>query len=132
MVRRRIELIEPAECRADTEIAGRQDIGAPVGYAISKRALTSFCKNFARKLAKVSGRLNVLSPGNIVWPGGNWDNKFQENPEAIEEFLSENVAMQRFGTVDEVVSVILFLLSDEASFVTGADIVVDGGQLNEF
>ena len=70
----------------------------------------------------------MVAPGNIFFPGGTWDKKLGENKKAVEAMLVSQVPMRRLGRIEEVVSPVLFLASSNASFVTGACLVVDGGQ----
>ena len=81
----------------------------------------------ARKLAK-EVRINVLAPGNIIFPGGSWDEKIQENPDKVNKIINSSVPMNRFGLPDEMADAAVFLCSDRASFITGSVLVADGGQ----
>ncbi len=110
-----------------SSIAGLEALGAPVDYSTAKSALISFSKNLARKVAE-KVRVNVIAPGNVLFPGGSWDVKIKQDPERVEKLISATVPMQRFGTPEEIASAALFLCSDKASFITGSVLVVDGGQ----
>jgi 3-oxoacyl-[acyl-carrier protein] reductase len=113
-------------------IAGLEDIGAPLPYSVSKTALTMYAKGLARKLAPDSIRVNTIAPGNIIFPGGNWDNKRKANPEGIEKMLKEKVPLKRFGTPHDIGNLAAVLVSDKAGFITGSCIVIDGGQTTFF
>ena len=54
--------------------------------------------------------------------------KYREDPEGMARFVEQNIPMGRFGTAEEIANVVAFLCSERASWVTGATIVVDGGQ----
>ena len=54
-------------------IAGLEDVGAPLPYASSKAALLAYTKSLSKRLAKNYIRVNMVSPGNIIFPGGNWE-----------------------------------------------------------
>ncbi len=110
-----------------SSIAGVEAFGAPVDYSTAKSALIAFSKNIARKLAK-EVRVNVIAPGNIMFPGGSWDKKYKDNPERVKSFIRDNVPMDRFGTPNEIADASLFLCSERAGFITGATLVIDGGQ----
>ena len=70
----------------------------------------------------------MVSPGNILFPGGNWDKKQKSDPDYIRKMLQEKVPLEMFGSPEDIGNVVAFLLSSKASFITGANIVVDGGQ----
>jgi 3-oxoacyl-[acyl-carrier protein] reductase len=72
--------------------------------------------------------VNVLAPGNIFTEDSVWQKRMQEDPKALEAFLSEEVALGRLATPQEIARVAVFLLSPAASFMTGSTVVVDGGQ----
>ncbi len=72
--------------------------------------------------------MNAVSPGSIMFPGGGWDRFRAENPEAFAAFLGSQFPFGRLGRLEEVADVVVFLLSRRASWITGANIVVDGGQ----
>jgi len=102
--------------------------GNPVGsiYGASKAAVRSFGRTIAAELVERGIRVNVVSPGPIETP--IFDRMM--TPEQVAELKVAWAArnpMKRFGTTDEVAAAVLFLASDDASYVTGVDLLVDGG-----
>ena len=76
--------------------------------------------------------MNVVAPGNILFPGGNWDNKLTNDPDGIKKLINEKVPLNKFGTPEDVANIVTYLLSNKAQFITGSLIVVDGGQTTGF
>lgn len=101
-------------------------------YAAAKAALTGLTKEMAIDLAKYRIRVNGVAPGSILFPGGSWAKRQAENPDLIDRMIDEQLPWDRFGTPEEVANVVTFLVSDVASWVTGATIPVDGGQGRAF
>lgn len=112
-----------------SSICGYEILGCPVAYSAAKSGLNTYAKTIARPLGQRNVRVNLVSPGNVIFKGSTWENKLAENEAAVHAMLEREVAMQRLGTVEEVADVIVFLASVKAAFVTGANWVVDGGQV---
>lgn len=114
-----------------SSIAGCEAIPAPIPYSSAKSALLSYVKNTSNLVANLGVRLNCVSPGNIYFEGGTWDNKLKENKTAIESYLKNSVPMQRLGKPEEIAAAVCFLVSEKSSFITGANLVIDGGQIKK-
>ncbi len=110
-----------------SSIYGRE-WGGPMTYNASKAAMISLSKEMARELAPHSVRVNSVAPGSILFPGGSWERRQRENPEGIAAFIKAELPAGRFGTVEEVADVVVFLASGRANWVSGACITVDGCQ----
>lgn len=110
-----------------TSVWGRESGGAPA-YNAAKAAETSMVKSLARDVAGKGVTVNGVAPGSILWEGGGWHRRRQADPEGIADFVRRDMPLGRFGTVEEVGSVVAFLCSRQASLVNGASIAVDGAQ----
>jgi 3-oxoacyl-[acyl-carrier protein] reductase len=112
-----------------SSIFGRESGGANLSiYNTTKSALISLAKVMAVELAPYNIRVNSIAPGSIRFPGGSWDKRCLEDPEGMKAFVAREMPLGRFGTVEEVANVAVFLASERASLVSGACVNVDGCQ----
>lgn len=112
-----------------SSIAGLEALGTPLTYGSSKAALNHAAQELAKLTGRDGVRVNVIAPGNIIFPGGDWEKRSNERPDDWARWIRREVALKRFGKPEEIADVALFLASPRASFVTGAIWPVDGGQL---
>lgn len=97
-------------------------------YAATKAALRSFARTWAVDLKGRNIRVNVISPGTVVTPA--YKSELGMTDEQLEGFVahvSATAPLGRPGTPDEIAKAVVFLASDDSSYVTGADLFVDGG-----
>jgi len=113
--------------------------GAPnmPAYSASKAAVIGLTKAAAKDLAPHGIRVNAVSPA-FIGPGRMWDTQvaqqaaagsqyYASDPDGVAAQMIEMVPMRRYGSVHEVANVVAFLLSDDASYVTGVNLEVSGG-----
>ena len=103
--------------------------GDPTGslYGASKAGVRSLGRTLAAELVARMIRVNVVSPGPIETPIFTRTGMTSEAISQLKLAWAERNPMKRFGTPDEVAAAVLFLASDDASFITGVDLLVDGG-----
>jgi NAD(P)-dependent dehydrogenase (short-subunit alcohol dehydrogenase family) len=97
-------------------------------YSASKAAVRSFARTFTADLKDRKIRVNAISPGVIPSPG--YRNSLGWTDEQVQQFVDSvvgKIPLGRPGTLDEIAKVVSFLASDESSYVTGIELVVDGG-----
>lgn len=97
-------------------------------YAVAKAAVSHLAACLARELGPRGIRVNALSPGSILFEGGGWDRVRRERAEEFGRWVEDEFPLGRLGTAEEVADVAAFLLSARASWISGADVVVDGAQ----
>ena len=121
--------------------ASMAGIGAPpnmVAYSASKAAVKHMTTIAAKDLAPFDIRVNSISPA-YIGPGFMWTRQvelqakagsiyFSEDPEKVAAQMVDSVPMRRYGSINEVIGPVLFLLSDDASYLTGIDIKITGGE----
>ena len=98
-------------------------------YDASKHGVWGFTKNTALELAPYNIQVNAVAPGSIATPGTGAGKPVSPEMEAISKKFTERIPMKRVGDPDEIGKVALFLASDLASYMTGSQVVVDGGVL---
>ena len=104
-----------------SSVVGQSGNPGQTNYAASKAGLVGFAKSLAREVASRGITVNVVSPGMIETDmTGRLD-------EAVKASLAAQIPMSRFGTPDDVASAVCFLASDEASYITGQVLSVNGG-----
>jgi 3-oxoacyl-[acyl-carrier protein] reductase len=139
VTRRLVEAVLPAMVEAGrgsivliASIVGLESVNAPLPYSAAKAALISYAKNLGREVARRGVRVNAVAPGNVLFDGGSWARKLAENPDRVRQYVDREVPAGRFGAPAEIADLVAFLASDRATFITGACMVVDGGQTRSY
>jgi NAD(P)-dependent dehydrogenase (short-subunit alcohol dehydrogenase family) len=109
-------------CSSQLSLAGARDC---VAYAASKGAINSLCRSLAVDHAEQGVRVNAVAPGATVSP--MMTRAFLNLSAAAQEAVRKRHALGRFGRAEETAAAASFLLSDEASFISGVVLPVDGG-----
>ena len=127
--------VEPMKARGSGSMIALSSIAGMIGspglapYIASKHAVYGLVKTVALELGASKIRVNAIGPGPI-------DNRMirsietqlsPDNPDAVREFLTTRIALQRYGTSEEVAQLALFLASDDASYCSGGIHMIDGG-----
>ena len=104
-----------------TSVVGHTGNIGQANYAASKAGLINFTKASALELGSKNIRVNSICPGLT-----DRQNLDKDWPQGVQNWL-ENVPLKRLGTGEDIANAALFLVSDAASFITGANLIVDGG-----
>ncbi len=121
--------LERSSCGAFVAVsstAALEAFGGPRPYNAIKAAVINYVSNLATVCAAQQVRANSVSPGTIYFDDGVWGTRKREQPEVYAAALAHN-PFGRMGTPAEVANAVAFVASPAASFITGANIVVDGG-----
>ena len=103
--------------------------GLPINsvYSATKAAIRSFARTWTTDLKDRRIRVNAVSPGSIDTPGMSGLLASAASGEQRKKMISSVTPLGRFGTPDEIAKAVVFLASDDASYITGTELFVDGG-----
>jgi 3-oxoacyl-[acyl-carrier protein] reductase len=107
-------------------LAAMMQVGNPA-YVSAKCALNGYIKTVSREIAKHNVILSAVAPGIIHIEGRHFAKLQKEDPKALEEYFDHHVPIRRLGTTEEVASAVAFLCSEQAAFMAGSIVGVDGG-----
>ena len=108
-----------------SSVVGSKGLGNNSVYSATKAALRSFARTFTTDLKERKIRVNVVSPGAIKTPG--LENLAGASGDKLEALFANTVPLGRIGRPEEIAKAVSFLASDAASYITGAELFVDGG-----
>jgi NAD(P)-dependent dehydrogenase (short-subunit alcohol dehydrogenase family) len=111
----------------NSSVASSKGIPIYATYGATKAALRSYVRTWTAEFAAKGIRANVISPGPVATP--IMESQFGADTDAMMEQFKTMIPMRRIGHPEEIAAAVLFLASDESSFVTGIDLPVDGGLL---
>jgi 3-oxoacyl-[acyl-carrier protein] reductase len=113
--------------------AGKEGGGRP-WYTMAKSAEIAMMKSLALNKDLVRDRLtfNSVAPGRVIFPGNEWDQFRQEDPQRFEQTIKQLLPLGRCGTPEEIAAAVVFLCSAQATLINGACLAVDGGESYSF
>lgn len=111
-------------------IWGRESGGSSGGastYNSAKAAEIGLSKRMSWELAPHNILVNTIAPGHILFPGGDWERQWREDPDRIGAMVRRDCPLGRMGRPEEVADVVVFMVSERATLVAGTCLNVDGG-----
>lgn len=100
----------------------------PPAYCAAKAALNAYIRSLGRFVSSDNVILTSVMPGAVLTKDGYWDIATKERPEHVKKYLSERMAIKRFGHPMEVADLITVMCSEISSFCVGSNLLADGGQ----
>lgn len=120
-------LAEGATVLVNTSVVNQKGLANASAYAATKAALRSVVRGAATELAARKIRVNAISPGPIETPIFGKTGMSRAETDDFLKGAASQIPLRRIGAVDEIAGTAVFLASDDASFITGSEIAVDGG-----
>jgi NAD(P)-dependent dehydrogenase (short-subunit alcohol dehydrogenase family) len=111
----------------NASIVGSKGLSSNSVYSATKAAVRSFARTWTTDLKDRRIRVNAISPGPIDTPGLSELLASSETGEQRKKMISNTVPLGRFGKPEEIAKAVVFLASDDASYITGIELFVDGG-----
>jgi NAD(P)-dependent dehydrogenase (short-subunit alcohol dehydrogenase family) len=111
----------------NASIVGSKGLAANSVYSATKAAVSSFARTWTTDLKDRRIRVNAVSPGAIDTPGLSDLMSSSELGQQRLTMMSNAIPLGRLGTADEIAKAVVFLASDDSSYITGTELFVDGG-----
>ncbi len=111
-----------------SSISGFAASARSTSYAAVKAAVINYTSSQGLMLAPKKIRVNAIAPGSIEFPGGLWEQAKTANPK-LYKAIFDSIPWGRLGKPEEIANAALFLCSEQASWITGQTLTVDGGQM---
>ena len=111
----------------NASVVGSKGLSSNSVYSATKASIRSFARTWTTDLKHRGIRVNAISPGTIDTPGLNNLLASGEAGQQRRKMVASAIPLGRFGRPDEVAKTVVFLASDESSYITGAELFVDGG-----
>jgi NAD(P)-dependent dehydrogenase (short-subunit alcohol dehydrogenase family) len=111
----------------NASIVASKGFSANSVYSATKAAVRSFARTWTADLKARRIRVNAISPGSIDTPGLNDLLASSETGQQRAKMIASAVPLGRFGAPSEIAKAVVFLASDDSSYITGAELFVDGG-----
>ncbi len=100
----------------------------PPPYCAMKAALNAYVRSVGRYVCSDGISMSTVLPGAIFTSDGYWDKALREKPEYVKKYLNERMSIKRFGKLNEISKMVVFLASEYSGFVVGSSFLADGGQ----
>jgi len=105
---------------------------APIGYSLAKSLINNYVKSMSHNLAEKGISINSIAPGNILFDGSVWDKKIKKNKIKTFKYIRSVVPMKKFGTIDDIFDLCIFIENNKSQFASGSTFVLDGAQTKNF
>ena len=105
---------------------------APIGYSLAKSLINNYVKSISHSLGEKGITINSIAPGNILFDGSVWDKKIKKNKNKTLKYIKSVVPMKKFGTIDDIFELCIFIENNKSQFASGSTYILDGGQTKNF
>jgi 3-oxoacyl-[acyl-carrier protein] reductase len=129
IIEQALSLLDHSSVTVISSICGNSVVdGAPIEYSTAKAALNQYIRVMGKKYAEKEIRFNLVSPGNVIFDGSQWDEKLKSDEKNTTNYIKQNVPMGKFIEPQDISEMVYYLSSINSRFITGQNFVIDGGQ----